>query len=107
MASPSGRRGGHPTLAVHLEIDDPDAEHDLDRRLPLVRWFLAPHYLVYAYAGVRGPERRALDEGYSSSGSNSGTRYVRTKASARMPSSASSSQRTVPASSLSARTRPR
>ena len=33
--------------SVHLEIDYPDAERDLNRWLPLVKWFLAiPHILV-------------------------------------------------------------
>ncbi len=34
--------------SVHLEVDYPeDVEHDLNRWLPLVKWFLAiPHYIV-------------------------------------------------------------
>ena len=33
--------------SVHLEIDYPDVKHDLNRWLPLVKWFLAlPHLIV-------------------------------------------------------------
>ena len=39
--------------SVHLEIDYPDVERDLNRWLPLVKWFLAiPHYIVLVVLGV-------------------------------------------------------
>jgi Domain of unknown function (DUF4389) len=36
--------------AVHLDIDYPDARSQLNRWLPLVKWFLAiPHYIVLVF----------------------------------------------------------
>jgi hypothetical protein len=39
--------------AVHLDIDYPDVQPDLNRWLPLVKWFLAiPHYIVLAVLAI-------------------------------------------------------
>ncbi|HSJ46526.1 MAG TPA: hypothetical protein VK923_17755 [Euzebyales bacterium] len=61
--------------AVHLEIDCPDVEQDLNRWLPLVKWLLAiPHHIVLAVlllaalaaivvAWFRDPVHRTLSAG--------------------------------------------
>jgi len=39
--------------SVHLDVDYPDAEHDLNRWLPLVKWLLAiPHYVLLLFLSV-------------------------------------------------------
>jgi hypothetical protein len=39
--------------SVHLQIDYPDVEHDLNQWLPLVKWLLAiPHFIVLAVLSV-------------------------------------------------------
>lgn len=39
--------------SVHLEIDYPDVKNDLNRWMPLVKWFLAiPHYIVLSFLAI-------------------------------------------------------
>jgi hypothetical protein len=39
--------------AVHLDFNYPDVKKDLNRWLPLVKWFLAiPHYIVLTFLGI-------------------------------------------------------
>ncbi len=41
--------------AVHVDMIYPNAKEDLNRWLPLVKWFLAiPHYIVLAFLGLAG-----------------------------------------------------
>jgi hypothetical protein len=41
--------------AVTLELPYPDAQRDLNRWLPLVKWFLAiPHYIALFFLGIAG-----------------------------------------------------
>ncbi len=38
---------------VHLDLDYPDVKSDLNRWLPLVKWFLAiPHFIVLFFLGI-------------------------------------------------------
>lgn len=41
------------TQSVHLNLTFPNVQKDLNRWLPLVKWFLAiPHYFVLAFLGI-------------------------------------------------------
>jgi hypothetical protein len=47
--------------SVHLELDYPDVENDLNRWLPLFKWLLAfPHYIVLLFLYVVGVQRYGL-----------------------------------------------
>jgi len=39
--------------SVHLEIDYPDVQRDLNRWMPIVKWLLAiPHYIILVFLGI-------------------------------------------------------
>lgn len=39
--------------SIHLEVDYPEVEKNLNRWMPIVKWFLAiPHYFVLAFLGL-------------------------------------------------------
>ena len=39
--------------SIHLEIDYPDVENDLNQWMPLVKWLLAiPHYFILLFLGI-------------------------------------------------------
>ena len=52
-------RDGYPSTdeeqAVHIEVPYPNVETELNRWLPLVKWFLAiPHYIVLVFLSIAG-----------------------------------------------------
>ncbi len=50
--------------AVHIEIDYPNAEKDLNQWLPIVKWFLAiPHYIVLAFLIVAAADGSTTQAG--------------------------------------------